>query len=330
MNTKDPEVILPNGQREIASHYYPLIGPYSSKDPKVLEYHFLLMKAAGITGIIIDWYGAKGTNGDIDSLLTNSNAIIEALEQHNLKFAIMMEDQFAGSIEDSKDNVAYVKDNYFNRANYARDEEGKPFLMVFGPQTFETEAEWNEILFNTGEPVTFLTLNYQSADAGTAASGEFSWVYQKKDEICVYANQNSIKNFYTNKAPTLDHTGGSVYPGFHDFYAEGYGNPNKTLFYIDYENGGVFNNLIEMAKEHQDEIDFLQVVTWNDWGEGTMIEPSVERQFDSLVALASLTNGSTDVALYQSILDLHALLTNNGDVTEIENLRNQIDAAVNA
>ena len=42
-----------------AAHYYPKIGPYASNDPDVLEYHFLLMKAAGVTGIILDWYGPE-------------------------------------------------------------------------------------------------------------------------------------------------------------------------------------------------------------------------------------------------------------------------------
>ncbi len=46
-----------NGELQIASWYYPLIGPYDSLDPAVLEYHVLLMKLAGIDGVIVDWYG---------------------------------------------------------------------------------------------------------------------------------------------------------------------------------------------------------------------------------------------------------------------------------
>ena len=36
------------GRRQIASHFYPLIGPYDSYDPDLMEYHVLLMKLAGI------------------------------------------------------------------------------------------------------------------------------------------------------------------------------------------------------------------------------------------------------------------------------------------
>src|SRR5262245_642410 len=43
MANKNPDIVDANGKRQIASHYYPLIGPYDSKDPDVIEYHLLLM-----------------------------------------------------------------------------------------------------------------------------------------------------------------------------------------------------------------------------------------------------------------------------------------------
>ena len=64
----NPNVVGTNGQREIASWYYPLIGPYDSADPAVLEYHVLLMKLGGIDGVIADWYGNDNFN---DYLINN-------------------------------------------------------------------------------------------------------------------------------------------------------------------------------------------------------------------------------------------------------------------
>src|SRR5947208_276235 len=58
MDHFDPDRRDASGQREIASWYYPLIGPYDSSDPAVLEYHVLLMKLSGLDGIIVDWYGS--------------------------------------------------------------------------------------------------------------------------------------------------------------------------------------------------------------------------------------------------------------------------------
>src|SRR3982751_5346275 len=44
MNNRNPNVIAANGQRQIASRYYPLIGPYDSSNRDVIEYHMLLLK----------------------------------------------------------------------------------------------------------------------------------------------------------------------------------------------------------------------------------------------------------------------------------------------
>src|SRR5205085_10864071 len=60
MNHYNPDTFDGQGRRNIASHYYPLIGPYDSRDPDVVEYHVLLMKVAGIDGAIADWDGATG------------------------------------------------------------------------------------------------------------------------------------------------------------------------------------------------------------------------------------------------------------------------------
>jgi hypothetical protein len=75
MNTQDPDVIV-DGKRQIASHYYPMIGPYASSDRYVIEYHLLLMKLSGVDGVLIDWYGTVGSNGDVKTLLKNSDNII--------------------------------------------------------------------------------------------------------------------------------------------------------------------------------------------------------------------------------------------------------------
>src|SRR5690606_20911368 len=43
MANRNPDLLNADGKRQIAAHYYPLIGPYASNDRDVLEYHFLLM-----------------------------------------------------------------------------------------------------------------------------------------------------------------------------------------------------------------------------------------------------------------------------------------------
>src|SRR5450432_376259 len=120
MNNKNPNIIGANGQRQIASNYYPLIGPYDSSDPYVIEYHMLLMKLSGIDGVMVDWYGTNGTNGDKTSLLNASNAIVAKAGNFGLKFGVTLEDRFASSTGDVTANLNYLAQNYYTQPNYIR------------------------------------------------------------------------------------------------------------------------------------------------------------------------------------------------------------------
>jgi hypothetical protein len=59
MANQNPDVIGSDGKRQIAAHFYPLIGPYASGDTNVIEYQLLLMKLSGIDGVFIDWPGKQ-------------------------------------------------------------------------------------------------------------------------------------------------------------------------------------------------------------------------------------------------------------------------------
>ena len=51
----------------------------------------------------------------------------------------------------------------------------------------------------------------------------------------------------------------------------------KVIFYLE---GNLFRETLQ--KSITSSVDFIQLITWNDWGEGTAIEPSVEYQFEPL------------------------------------------------
>ena len=76
--------------------------PYASRDADVLEYHMLLMKFSGVDGLMIDWYGVQGTNGDLNDLLTSSNAIVNQTQNYGLDYSVVMEDRFSANIGQAK------------------------------------------------------------------------------------------------------------------------------------------------------------------------------------------------------------------------------------
>ena len=122
------------------------------------------MKYAGVDGVMIDWYGVQGSNGDVGSLLTASNAIVGETTQFGLGFGVVLEDRFARNIGDEQANMRYLRDNYFNKPNYLKaGPNNSPLMPIFGPITFQSPAKWSQILPETGTDPDFLTLPYQAA-----------------------------------------------------------------------------------------------------------------------------------------------------------------------
>lgn len=139
MATRNPDVIDPGGKRQIASHFYPLIEPYSSSDPHVIEYHLLLMKFAVIDGELIDWYGSHD-GFDSHQNRTNAERLIERCNETGLEFGIVYEDyttervvaQGAAPIalEAAQADVRDVAQECFIHPAYTRIVQ-TPLLLVF-------------------------------------------------------------------------------------------------------------------------------------------------------------------------------------------------------
>lgn len=305
-NNRNPNSVSAEGKRQIASHYYPKIGPYASRDADVIEYHMLLMKYSGVDGIMLDWYGEWGSNGDIGNLLTSSNAIIAQTTDFGLNYNVVLEDRFARNIGDVEHNVAYLRDNYFSDPNYIRTGPGNdPLLMTFGPLTIQQPAQWTQILSHAGEPVDFLPLWYESGDAGANADGEYAWIYEEEAADNHLTHQRSFLNI---RAPTLGTVGAVAYPGFNDFYQEG-GLGNVVPFEIPHENGQTLDAVLEQFQVYANlapaRFDFLQLATWNDFGEGTMFEPTVETGFDYLLRLQEFTGVSYGESELELVFQLY-------------------------
>ncbi|MEO0587287.1 MAG: hypothetical protein AAF078_06560 [Planctomycetota bacterium] len=302
MNTANPNLTNPDGTRQIASHFYPAIGPYASSDPHVIEYHLLLMKLAGIDGVLIDWYGVAGTNGDINRLLTNSNALIAKLDDIGLDFAVVLEDRFAASPADTATNVAYLRDHYFNNPRYIRDpDDNRPLVPIFGPIKNESPDDWPQIFAQAGEPFDLLTLPGQSDEVAPFGSGEFLWPFENaglNNHLAV------VTDAYVNDAPTHDKFGAVAYPSFIDYYEEG-GLSTRIPFEIPYDNGGTLFHTLARVTQNTANIDFLQLATWNDFGEGTMFEPTLEYGYDPLLQVQGFTGVPYDLNELTLVADLY-------------------------
>ena len=280
MNHFDPDAIADDGRREIASHYYPLIGPYDSNDPHALECHVLLMKFAGIDGAIIDWYGIKDYY-DYAAIHRNTNHLITYIKKAGLSFAICYEDQsikhmVAGGVLDEdraldhgEEVLRWMQENWFVADEYAKI-AGRPLLLVFGPQYFKGTS-WNELFSGLPQPPYFYTLNTLQE----GADGVFGWPPVRDGRVVPPATWRAYLSQLYEKGGV-----GTAFPKFHDIYEEA--GVRESYGYLDDQEGAVFGETLELAGESA---SLIQIVTWNDYGEGTIIEPTIEFGYRYLEAL---------------------------------------------
>lgn len=298
MANKNPDIIVDatTGKRQIASHYYPLIGPYDSRDPDVIDYHLLLMKYIGVDAVLIDWYGSHSIN-DYRVNLVASNALIDKMDDVGLKFAAVYEEYTAGVVEDqtsktamqaAQTDVNYLETNYFANSQYLRIND-VPVLLTFGPRFFKQASQWTEIFSVLEKKPKFLPLWNHGSFVGDNDNGEFSW-------IDFDPALTGLSSFY-NKLPYVEILIGSAYPRFHDFYEEG--GVGESYGYVDDADGQTLFKTLDRAAIRN--ADYVQLVTWNDFGEGTVLEPTFEDQFNSLLQIQEFTGVSYGIEELQLI-----------------------------
>lgn len=328
MNRFDPEKTDEIGKREIASHYYPLIGPYDSSDPVVLEYHILLMKLAGIHGIIIDWYGIEDFY-DYATLNRNTSHIIDFARKAGLEFAICYEDQTVkhmvnrnhigedDSIKHARKDMKYLQGEWFHDRLYLKLGD-RPVLLVFGPQYFMKSSQWDSLFSVLDIRPQFFTQDHRLSPSGT---GAFSWppMWKSQDGVLSWESCNDYLDQFYEKAASWPSAIGTAFPGFHDVYEEAGG--RNSYGYLDAQEGKIFDYTLHKAIINH--TDIIQIVTWNDFGEGTNIEPTEEYGYRYLETIQELRRKHTDprfpyvsedLTLCKQLYDLRRKYGDNQDI----------------
>jgi hypothetical protein len=284
MNHYDPDVVEASGERQIASQFHPLIGPYDSADPAVLEYHVLLMKLGGIDGVIVDWYGMDSYL-DYGVLNQRTLALLNWTRRAGLKFSLCYEDRTiqqeitggfivsTGALAHAQATFLYAQTNFLTDPGYMRLGT-KPLLLNFGPQYFKSSGQWASIfsvLATTNQPA-FFTLDNRASGSMGAFSWPPMWLSSSTGGVLTPSALEGYLNTFQQKGATWPAYVSSAFPRFQDIYAQaGVGSSYGTL--AD-SSGDTLRNTLARAMTNSSVL--VQLVTWNDYGEGTVIEPTRE------------------------------------------------------
>lgn len=306
----DPYTTGNDGKANIASHYYPLTGPYDSRDPAILEYQAALMVLAGIDGAIFDWYGVDDAL-DYKGIHESTQAMVKVLKRAGLGFAVCWEDQSIGkmveakaipreaSLEAGKKVMGWLAANWFRDSSYVKL-DGRPLLLCFGPQFYVDTRLWPRLFEGITPPPYFVGL-----DDHNTTDGSYDWPPMWAavgGNLTPARLVDYLNDFYAGQE-AKPHLVATAFPGFHDAYREAGAGPSYG--YLDYAEGEIFDLTMDAALAASP--DVIQIATWNDYGEGTIIEPTIERGFRELEYLQRLRKGAEPAFPYGPA-DLRAAL----------------------
>ncbi len=278
----NPDVLLYNGRRDLAVTSHPLTGPYDSSDPDILEYQFLLMKLSGIDGIIVDWDGRRINPYRHECLMT----LLPYLERYKIKLMLCFEEwcgywpkgtfqERAQEVKAAQDELLWMIHTFVDQPFYGTVNGKKPILVFRKiPDQWFTPAEWGQIAsILTKDSLTLIFDPGAYQAFGKIVGGKYFWVGDFDPQTnsadldwCkqMYSNFFRVKNERIKKELVF----GGVSPGFDDSPVWGWGTgARKAPRY----RGQRFDLTWTLSVENK--ADVIQVITWNDWNEGTQIEP---------------------------------------------------------
>jgi hypothetical protein len=304
MANKDPNQFVDGSstRRQLASFFYPLIGPYHSGDSEVIEYHLLLMKYAGVDAVVVDWYGTHDVY-DYRINFENTDQLIKRTSEVGIDFGIVYEPSINTNVENLKgisrsqaaiNDMNFLRGNYFNQSNYLKI-NSENVLLVFGNSFIA--SEWNTIFksANVSPRAYFLQNTTANLKTMSPLPGEFFWV-NSTDSL---GQRNWNNNFQGLKIS-------GAYPGFKDYYLAG-GWTNSHLNWEIPLGIRTFKDRLNFVKNSN--FNIVQIQTFNDFGEGTMLEPTQEFGFSFLTELQQYTGSPYTVKELELIYKYYLIRT---------------------
>jgi len=293
---------------------------YTSNNATQVQRQIEDMISRGIDGVIVDWYGP---NNAVDQ--TTQLVMHEAEKHSGFSFAIMIDAGALGAY--SCDGCSpqqvlvnllqYVETNYFPSSAYLNI-GGQPLVTNFNIDN-QYSVDWQQANGQLKTPPRFL---FQDDGGFTHAmsDGSYSWVMPwASDHGLGY-----LTSFYdTGLAFTDKETVGAAYKGFNDQLAS-WGSGRV----MDQQCGQTWLQTFSQVNSlynSENQLPYLQLVTWNDYEEGTEIESGIDGCF-SLQASLSGTSLQWNTSGDESTVDHYTVYSSQDgqNLTRLSDLQTGI------
>lgn len=283
---KDPERRLGSGLRDVASVQYPLIGAYSSDNREVIRYHLETAKAVGIEAFFVIWYGP---GSDVDAVIPQ---ILDLAQEVGLKIAICYEEKLNWQpyrqpktrediVQTATEDLSYLLNEYAGHSAYLK-RNGEPFIFQFnfwgsdelGARNILPE-EWEQIFAALSQPVVY---GRQNLNPEYHPGVEANYIWWTKDTTYIEDFADYSRSLVD--LGKMDFFMNMIAPGFDDSGVNGWGNGSRAL-----PREGLSTLRDTFLRSWRGDPEVIQLITWNDFNEGTALEPTVDLGYQYIDAI---------------------------------------------
>lgn len=285
---------------DIGANFYPALGPYSSRDPAVLEEHMRQLRTAAVGVLAVSWYprSMKDDNGEeIDNLLP---LILDAADKYQLKVVFHIEPYKGRDDANMHENIQYIVDRYGNHPAFYKykTSTGKLLPLYYIYDSYlQTPDVWAQLLKpngistvrNTPYDGIFIALLVEERHKKDILTAGFDGLYTYfATNGFTYGsshhNWRSIKTFCDyNDLVFIP----SVGPGYIDTSIRPW-NAQNTRNRI---NGKYYETAFNAAVDARPQI--ISITSFNEWHEGTQIEKAIPKTWGKTVYLDYLPHKPT-------------------------------------
>lgn len=260
-------------EEDLAANFYPELGRYSSQDADIIKKHMQMFKQSRIGVASVSWWNENNAVEDL-----KNKTLLDEAEKAGVKVCFHLEPYGGRTPATVKENIKKIIDKYGNHPAFYTY-EGKPMFFIYDSYNIESE-DWATILSPQGSNTIRNTV-YDSYVIGL-------WLNDIKDEAPKMLTAN-FDGFYTyfaamgfNSGTTPSNWVGmknwadennkifipSVGPGYIDTRVR----PWNTYTTRDRNDGKYYDIMYQKAIDVKPE--FVSITSFNEWHEGTQIEPA--------------------------------------------------------
>lgn len=272
-----PDLTKKKGHSEISTTHIPKIGLYDSSNPESIKRHIKMAEKSGIDVFICSWWGEKSETDDAFKVILN------VAEKSKIKFTIYYELVPDESPEAATSDFIYILENYSRSPAFFKV-KGQPVIFVYSRAMFHLNSfEWREVLSKVKKeyPSLFIAdLVFNELPSEIIRTFDGGHTYNPVVEIIFGKDMfESYRNFVERARRYKKIACVTVIPGYDDSYID-----RKGPMVCEREDGRPYEELFKKAILSKP--DWILITSFNEWHEGSEIEPSVEYE-DLFIKLTS-------------------------------------------